>query len=240
VRVKAILRYDGSLFQGYQVQPSHTTTVAGTLQKALHALHITSTIVAAGRTDKDVHATRQVVHFDVPHFWQNLERLKTHINAKIDGITLTHLTATSPHFHARFHAKKRVYRYLFKTTTPHIFEKKYIAYYPSFELSTLKKALTLFEGIHDFYYFHKKGSETKTTVRKIFKCRYRYFKGYHILTFEGNGFLRSQVRMMVDASLACATNQLSLHALKEQIDGKQQHMTTLAPPYGLYLTKVSY
>jgi len=64
-RIALILHYDGSAFNGWQVQPAGVPTVQTALELALSkiALHPVATIVA-GRTDTGVHATAQVVHFD--------------------------------------------------------------------------------------------------------------------------------------------------------------------------------
>jgi tRNA pseudouridine38-40 synthase len=240
MRVKATLRYDGSLFHGYQIQTETPHTVAGHLKHALQALNISSDIVAAGRTDRGVHATGQVIHFDLPDFWRDLKKLKQHLNHKLEGITLQHIVPVEQSFHARFSAIKRSYYYLFKTVPPHIFEKNYLSFYPPFETQKLHHALTLFEGKHNFIYFHKQGSTPHTTLRTLYKASYKQFKTYHIIHFQGNAFLRSQVRMMVEAAMLHTQGLLSLEALKEQLEGKEQYTTRLAPPQGLYLSKIYY
>ena len=64
-RVALLVQYDGSHYSGWQKQ-KNTTTVQEILDSAL--LKITNHKVrtfAAGRTDAGVHASGQVVHFDV-------------------------------------------------------------------------------------------------------------------------------------------------------------------------------
>ena len=64
-RVALLFQYDGSHYSGWQKQ-KNATTVQQILDKAL--LKITNQKVktfAAGRTDAGVHASGQVVHFDV-------------------------------------------------------------------------------------------------------------------------------------------------------------------------------
>jgi len=61
---------------GSQQQSSTEPTVTGTLIKALEQLNISSTPVASGRTDRGVHATAQVLHVDLPPYWNNLEKLQ--------------------------------------------------------------------------------------------------------------------------------------------------------------------
>ena len=170
-RVKAVITYDGSHYLGFQKQKSTKNTITHAIEEALLSLHITSNIVASGRTDAGVHATGQVIHFDLPEFWSDLDKLKVTLNQKLNDIQFKHISRVSPDFHARFSAKKRLYRYVFKTTKPSVFEQKYISYYSDFNAALLQNALQYFEGEHDFNYFHKTGTLTHTTVREIYTTR---------------------------------------------------------------------
>jgi tRNA pseudouridine38-40 synthase len=240
MRVKAVISYDGSQYQGFQKQKSTKMTISTAIEEALVSLQIHSPIVGSGRTDAGVHATGQVIHFDLPDFWNDLEKLKRNLNRKLTDIAFKHISFAANDFHARFGAKKRLYRYVFKTHKPSVFEQKYISYYEAFDPALLIKALKTFEGKHDFNFFHKTGTITHTTVREIYRTDYIERNGYHFIYFQANGFLRSQVRMMVDAAMLCARGELSETQLQEQLKGKKKHTTKLAPPEGLYLAKIIY
>jgi len=239
-KVKAVISYDGSAYSGFQKQTSTINTITHVIEEALYSLHITSCIVASGRTDAGVHATGQVIHFNLPDFWSDLNKLKINLNRKLKDIEFKHISKVKDDFHARFSAKKRLYRYVFKTSNPSVFEKKYISYYSDFNPELLKKALICFEGKHDFKYFHKTGSITHTTVREIYKTRYKEYKGYHFIYFQANGFLRSQVRMMVEAAMLCAKGEITLEQLLIQVKCREKHTSKLASPEGLYLARVQY
>lgn len=240
MRIKAVISYDGSHYQGFQKQTRTRSTITSAIEEALKSLQIDTPIVGSGRTDAGVHASGQVIHFDLPEFWTDLEKLRHHLNRKLTDIYFKHIVFVSDDFHARFSAKKRVYRYVFKTHQPSVFEQKYISYYQAFDHSLLKAALKIFEGKHDFNFFHKTGSITHTTVREIYHTAYKERKGYHFIYFHANGFLRSQVRMMVDAAMLCATHQMNLEQLKDQLNCEKKYTTQLAPPQGLYLAKILY
>lgn len=240
MRVKAVISYDGSQYQGFQKQKSTKMTISTAIEEALASLQISSPIVGSGRTDTGVHATGQVIHFDLPDFWNDLEKLKRNLNRKLTDISFKHISPAANDFHARFSAKKRVYRYVFKTHKPSVFEQKYISYYKAFDPSLLIKALKIFEGKHDFNFFHKTGTITHTTIREIYRTDYVERNGYHLIYFQANGFLRSQVRMMVDAAMLCARGELSETQLQEQLKCQKKHTTRLAPPEGLYLAKIIY
>ena len=240
MRVKAVITYDGSHYLGFQKQKSTKQTIMYELALALHSLQITSEIVGSGRTDAGVHASGQVIHFDLPAYWTDVQKLKLNLNRKLQHIQFKHITPVNSDFHARFSAKKRLYRYVFKTSKPSVFEQTYISYYEAFDVSLLRKALELFEGEHDFEYFRKTGSETYTTIRTVYSAKYYVKNGYHVIYFQANGFLRSQVRMMVDAAMLCAREEMTLLELEEQINTKHKYTTNLAPPEGLYLARILY
>lgn len=240
MRVKAVLTYDGSSYQGFQKQTSTQNTISSKIEDALVSLQIHSPITGSGRTDAGVHATGQVIHFDLPDFWDDLAKLKCNLNRKLTDISFKHISKVDDDFHARFSAKKRTYRYVFKTAQLSVFEKKYISYYDKFNSVLLIEALKSFEGKHDFNFFHKTGSITHTTVREIYHTNYVERKGYHFIYFRANGFLRSQVRMMVDMAMSCATKKMTLTQLKEQLNCREKHSSKLAPPEGLYLANIFY
>jgi len=240
MRVKAVIAYDGSHYFGFQKQTSTNKTITYEIEKALRSLNIDVNIVGSGRTDAGVHASGQVIHFDLPEYWKDLKKLTLALNRKLDDIYIKHITHVSDDFHARFSAKKRVYRYVFKTSHISVFEKHYISQYEVFDACLLQEALHCFKGKHDFDYFRKTGTDTHTSIRTIYTTQYMQRQGYHYIYFEANGFLRSQVRMMVDTAMQCATHSLSIDALREQLSCSIKHSTKLAPPEGLYLARIIY
>ena len=240
MRVKAVISYDGSAYQGFQKQTSTKLTITGAIEEALASLQINASIVGSGRTDAGVHATGQVIHFDLPEFWRDMAKLKDTLNRKLSDIFFKHITPVESDFHARFSAKNRVYRYIFKTQRPSVFEQKYISHYQTFDPELLTKALKRFEGKHNFNFFHKTGSVTHTTVREIYRAEYMERDGYHFIYFQANGFLRSQVRMLVDAAMLCAHNEMSITQLQEQLACQKKYTNRLAPAEGLYLARIIY
>jgi len=240
MRVKAVIAYDGTYFKGFQKQKSTHKTITTAIEMALKSLGIQSEIRGSGRTDAGVHATGQVIDFELPPFWNDLRKLKTALNQKLNHIFFKHIAQVEDTFHARFSAKKRLYRYIFKTTTPSIFEQNHISYYPNFDVKLLKEALKTFEGTHDFSNFLKTGTLTHTNRRTLYRATYKTYQKHHIIYFEANGFLRSQVRMMTEMAMQVAQEKIALTKLQEQLNLKARYVTKLAPPEGLYLARVLY
>jgi tRNA pseudouridine38-40 synthase len=239
-RVKAVVTYDGGYFQGFQKQKSTKNTITTQIEKSLSSLGILDPIRGSGRTDAGVHATGQIIDFTLPPFWRDLSKLKDELNRKLYYISFKHIAWVHHDFHSRFSAKKRLYRYVFKTTLPSVFEKNHIGYYPPFNKEQLIQALKCFEGEHDFSNFIKTGSLTHTNIRFIHRASYKTYQNHHIIYFEANGFLRSQVRIMVEGAMRVALNRWSIEELNSQLKLKNKTMTNLAPPQGLYLARIVY
>ncbi len=241
VRIKITLAYDGSRYYGFQVQKGAKQTVASELYEALHSLNIHAKIIASGRTDRDVHATGQVIHIDLPSHWKDIKKLQRELTRKLSGfIHIKHISQVSEDFHARFGAKKRLYRYIITTKKPTPYESAYLTYVPALNIQTIKQALPSLEGTHDFKYFQKSGSSPTSTVRTIFKAKIYEHQGLYILSFEANSFLRSQIRMIVAFLLKINEGVLTKKELQEQLALTKRHSRTLADPNGLYLAKITY
>lgn len=242
MRVLATTVYDGSRFFGSQIQSGNTPTVMGRFEEALKSVGIFSTPLASGRTDSGVHALCQPISFDIPHYWENeLDKLKEHLNAKLaPNIKIKTLVAVSDDFHPRFSAKKRVYRYIVKLGEYTPFTADFMVFVTSLETDKLKEAIKLFEGEHDFALFRKNGSDEKSSVRVIYKTSLYRHRNLCIFVFEANSFLRSQIRLMMGALFDVSDGKIAVEQLKEQIDAKYRHTARIAPPNGLYLSKVFY
>ena len=240
MRIKAVIAYDGSSFEGFQRQKHTRNTVTNVLEEALASLGIKSPIVGSGRTDAGVHASGQVIHCDLPPFWGDLTKLRIHLNVRLDRIAIKHITPVADTFHARYDARRRVYRYLFTERPLSVFECPYVAQIDRLDLQQLDTALKQFEGKHNFGFFMKTGSDVSRTVRTLYRTRLGRWGKYHMIHFEADGFLRAQVRMMLHTAFAVARGDMTLTALTEQIEQTHRHTTALAPPQGLYLSRVLY
>ncbi|EHP31373.1 tRNA pseudouridine synthase A [Sulfurimonas gotlandica GD1] len=236
MRCALTIAYNGTDFLGSQAQKSSSNTILGNIEKVLSQLSIDSKIIASGRTDKGVHATGQVCHIDLPEFWQDLERLKKVLNDMLSSsIQVKAIKEVDAEFHARYSAKKRVYRYLIKESKSNPFENSFITFLNSVDFNAIEKNIKLYIGEHNFANFMKTGSDTKSSIRIIYKAFAYKYKGYIILNFEANGFLRSQIRLMVGALL-----RLDAKELQEQLECKKNHKIKPAPSNGLYLARIKY
>ena len=236
MKVAFTLAYNGTHFLGSQTQRESNNTILGNVTQVFQALGIKEKIVASGRTDKGVHATGQVCHITLPKYWSDLKKLQRTMNKMLpSSIMVRSIKPVDDTFHARYSAKRRVYRYIIKTCQSNPFEAYFVTFLPTIDMQSVFKNIGLFEGRHDFSGFMKTGSEVSSTERIIYKAFAYKHKGHYVLYFEANGFLRSQIRLMVGALL-----ELNAAQIEEKLTKVKEHKVRPAPPNGLYLAKIKY
>ncbi|QKF60162.1 tRNA pseudouridine(38-40) synthase TruA [Aliarcobacter lanthieri] len=240
MNLKFICSYDGSLYFGSQKQPNQNT-VEDELLKIFKTFSIDTKIIFSGRTDKDVHATKQVFNCFIPEYFDNFFKLKDILNRRLpSSIKILKISKVSDDFHSRFSAKKRVYRYIITTkpTTP--FNAKYMTYVKNVDEELLKSAIKEFIGVYDFKFFHKTGSDKENTKREIFDTKFYKYKNIYIFKFTANSYLRSQIRLMVGFLLSINEKKLTIEDLKNQLNCKKHIFKTPASANGLYLAQIKY
>ncbi len=242
MRVKIILAYNGAAFDGSQVQSKTPNTVMGVLYAAFEALNIHTKIHMSGRTDAGVHATRQVMHCDLPDYWTDTDKLKRYLQNRLPHtVLIRRIIQIDESFHARYSARKRAYRYVLSHAPKNPFDANLVTYVnQAIEVERLKPCMQLLEGTHDFSGFMKSGSSNKTTVRTLYKARCYTHRNKTVFYFEANGFLRSQIRLIVAFLLEINTNKVSIEDLKAQLNGDKTVVKRPAPPNGLYLCNIIY
>ena len=249
-KVAMRLAYNGGAFYGFQSQKDEKSVVA-TLLEVLRSVGIFSKITGSGRTDKGVHSSAQVISLEIPMFWQDLEKLQQQLNAKLyPNIIIKRIWRVGDTFHARFHATRRGYCYILsKNNSP--FLNPFALYYPLQNPKRVKAALKMLVGEHNFKAFMKKGGcgdngelcdskqGVNATTRMIYRAQLREFEKFWVISFWGNGFLRSQVRLMVGFLLEIDKGYLALADLESQLKGAMLYRIPVVPN-GLYLTRVDY
>ena len=123
-RVALLVQYDGSKYSGWQRQ-KNATTVQEIIESAL--LKITQNEVktfAAGRTDAGVHASGQVVHFDIDCVIPS-ENFSDVLNSFLpQSIRVLESVEVKSNWHACYSAIYRHYRYVINNSKiPNLFSR---------------------------------------------------------------------------------------------------------------------
>ena len=238
MKLKLVFSYDGSKFQGSATQP-HQNSVQDELAKALRHLGIYEKPLFASRTDKGVHALNAVACVNCGEHFRDLNALKALINRfSRPHINIKFIKRVSENFQPRFDAKMREYRYLLYHGAFNPFLSSYFHFYPKIDIKKANEILSLFVGTHDFRFFAKQNE--KDSKRTVFIAKAYSHKDLTVFKFRANGFLRSQIRLMMSGVLAVLEGKLSKENLKEQIAAKASYIRTPTPPNALYLARIFY
>jgi tRNA pseudouridine38-40 synthase len=236
--------YDGSHFQGYQVQPGQRT-VQAVLEQALQTLlgHPCQTI-CAGRTDAGVHARAQFIHVYTSSAFP-VDKLAAALRRQLPDDLRVLQAYVLPHdFHARFSALSRRYRYILRAeSTPEPFAGRYCWHYPyALDLEKLRRVWAVLPGRHNFEAFCKRGSYRTHYEIDIQSARVLVRdRCLIVLEIEAQSFLYNMVRTLVGTSLDIVRGRFPEEHLTRLLTEPQRRATGLtAPPQGLFLWDVRY
>jgi tRNA pseudouridine38-40 synthase len=245
-RYQVILAYDGTEFSGFQRQAKHkqNRTVQAVVEDSLHKLGWQDkTILAAGRTDAGVHASGQVIAFDLD--WQHAERdLQEALNASLPPDTsVKALRQVSPDFHPRYAARSRRYQYRIfcEPVRDPLRERYQWRVWPPAELEVLCLAAAQLHGKHDFGAFGSPPHAGGSTVREVLSADWRDKGDELCFEITANAFLYRMVRRLVGQQVRIGQGKLELDSMGSCLQtGSKQLVKTVAPAHGLCLIEVTY
>ncbi len=249
MKVRAKVAYDGTGFAGFQKQ-ANARTVQGELEAALEKVcERKISVVGAGRTDAGVHASGQVIAFDVVwvHSLEQLTRALT-INLTED-IAVSGLCECDAQFHPRFSAISRTYEYTAIVREVRDPLRQRFAWHLEHlpDVRWMNEAALHLVGSHDFAAFGSapSGRDDEPTVREVLRAAWRLVDEGEthtlIFTIEANAFLYRMVRRIVMALVRVGRGQLSPDGFREMLISRDaQRLKGLAPACGLCLVDVKY
>jgi len=247
-RYALTIEYDGSPFHGWQIQ-NNTTTVQGVVFDAIKKLDMNSkNFVGAGRTDAGVHAVGQVAHVDLATK-RDCETVQKAINFFLNKypISIVGAKEVSKDFHARFSAIQRHYTYkIFSRTTDLTFEKNQFWHVKhSLDISNMKLGASYLIGKHDFTTFMSSICQASSPIKTIDIISIQSEKKRDGITYEiklsARSFLHNQVRSIIGCLEKVGYGKWEPQKIQEILLSRERsRCAALAPPCGLYLTKIEY
>ena len=246
-RIALLIQYDGSEFNGWQVQTGGRT-VQGEIENALKILSKQGIrITASGRTDTGVHALGQVAHFDLEKKIEGskeLQKLCSSLNGILDSdVSVINAFLVPDDFHARFNAYRREYIYLIYNhpmRSPFM-RQRAMWVREKLDLEYLRKASGYLAGEQDFISFCKKISSDVNTVRKIDEIEVNRNRHIISLRIRGTAFLHNMVRIIIGTLVEMHIEKKEPEYILEILKQKNRDMGgTTAPSCGLYLNRVIY
>lgn len=241
-RIMCIVKYDGSKFFGYQIQPKGRT-VQQEIERALKKICKTDiTTHTAGRTDSGVHALGQVFHFDSPVDME-ASRYKMAFNSILPkDIYVVESKEIDSELHSRFHAKSKEYHYRLSTNEHNPLMCDYVHYHRcKLDIEKMQKAAVYFLGTHDFTSFTA-NMENIDKQRTIYVVEINeHSTGEYLFRFVGSGFMKYMVRIMVGTLIHVGTGKIKPEEIPMIIAAKERNFAgPTAKPEGLYLHSVQY
>ncbi len=247
LKFKLVIAYDGTAYQGWQVQKIGTgvqekiEAAFGKMFPSVKRIHSSS------RTDTGVHALGMVAHVEIPsaEFKMPVARLARALNAFLpEDIRVLSAVRAPEKFHARFDAKGKQYRYSVwnhETMNPLLRRNAWHVPRP-LDLKIMRAAAKALIGKHDFKSFAGTRSyEMESNVRTLTRCDIK--KSGPQLTFiiEGDGFLYKMCRGIVGTLVQIGYGRFPADEIQAMLAHKDRRAAGMtAPAHGLVLWKVFY
>ncbi len=243
MRLAACLEYDGSRFCGWQKQ-ANAITVQETVERALSRIADEPvTASAAGRTDSGVHAGAQVIHFDT-HSKRSLHSWLRGANTQLpEGVALQWVVPVPGHFHARFSATGRCYRYVIlnRAVRPTYLAGRVGWDYRLLDTRRMRRAARYLIGRHDFSAFRASSCQSASAVRELRTLTVHRRGQWVWIDAQANAFLHHMVRNLVGVLCAVGAGEADPGWAREVLESRErQRGGVTAPAEGLYLTRVDY
>ena len=254
MRLACGIEYDGTGYHGFQRQAAmQGPTIQGTLEAAIERIcGAPATVHGAGRTDAGVHASGQVIHFDIgaqsrltPRKWMRA------LNAVLPpSVAIRWIQVVPDSFHARYSALSRSYRYtVWNDAAPSPLRARYSLHCSRpLAIDMMNEACQLLLGRRDFGAFGRspdEGNPSKagphSSVRTVLEATCRGEDGLIFYDLTADAFLTGMVRRIVGTLLLVGQGRLSLDEFAAIVQrAEKTHPGSAAPSHGLCLVRVTY
>lgn len=243
-RFKLTIEYDGTPFAGWQRQAGQMSVQEAVETAIERFCGEKVAIQAAGRTDSGVHALGQVVSFDLSGDrdpFRVREALNYHL--KPHPVAVVEAEAVGDDFEARFSAIARHYEYrILNRRARAALEAGRVWHVPMpLDADAMHAAAQLILGQHDFTTFRAAECQANSPIRTLDVLTVSRQADHIVVTAKARSFLHSQVRSMVGSLKLVGEGKWRPADFRAALDAKRRAACgPLAPPDGLYLTRVDY
>jgi tRNA pseudouridine38-40 synthase len=243
-RYRLTVEYDGGPYKGFQAQ-ADLPTVQGEIERAVAAFSGEAIrIHAAGRTDTGVHASGQVVHFDLVKAWDPRVVMNA-VNAHLFPAPIAILTAEAVQedFHARFSAvgRRYLYRILGRAGPPALERGRVWHVRARLDADAMQAAAQVLVGLHDFTTFRDAACQAKSPVKTLDEATVARRGEEVLVVFAARSFLHRQVRSMVGSLAEVGRGVWTAADLAAALAARDRAACgPVAPAQGLCLVEVIY
>lgn len=242
------IEYDGAPFSGWQRQVEHPSVQAA-IEAALRRLEPDCAgIIAAGRTDRGVHAVGQVAHVDLAKDWDPF-RLSEAINfhLKPAPVAILAVQPVAQDFHARFSATARHYVFrLFARRAPLTFAAGTMwQVRRPLDIIAMRAGAAHLLGNHDFTTFRSSICQAASPVKTLDRLdisSHAHSDGIEYrFDLSARSFLHNQVRSIVGTLERVGAGSWAPDDVARALRAADRAACgPVSPPHGLYLWAVDY
>ena len=237
------LRYNGTDFHGWQIQPNGNTIQQELCNAFKNLSGNDENIIGCSRTDSGVHANMFCCNIRT-ECTVSAEKIPDALNFYLPPeIAVYDCKEVDFDFHARYDCKGKEYVYLIyngKYRNP-FYEDKAMFYPYKLDAEMLDCEAKSFIGVHEFSAFCSAGSEVQDKEREIYDCTVSRNGDLIKIKVSGNGFLYNMVRIIVGTLLDIQKGKIEKGSISEIIAScNRENAGVTAEPQGLYLNKVFY
>ena len=242
--IKLTIAYDGSDFQGWQIQ-KEGRTVQATVEEALSRMQKDSVkVICAGRTDAGVHATGQVINFSSGLDDISPEQFPRAVSSFLPrDISVIHAEEVDDDFHARYRATRRSYIYnIFASPVRFPHHSRYslrIVRMP--DIARLNRLASVLVGEHDFTTFSAPNEQVPDRVRRVFTAGFHPMGDFIVFRITAVSFLWKMVRSIVGSLLEYEQKGYTEEDLRQFLLARDRSLAGMtAQARGLFLNRVEY
>ena len=244
-KYQILIEYIGTNFRGWQIQKKGDT-IQGIIEKKISKLLKEKiTLFGSGRTDSGVHAIEQSAHFECKNSINEMNKFLKSINYFLNkkDIAILKVKKRNKNFHARHSAKMRIYKYMIinRVSGPVLNKNRGWHIMRKLNIDLMKKGTKKLIGTKDFSTFRASSCRAKSPIKTMKLVKINLLKDIIEIEFRSKSFLQHQVRSMVGCLKYLGEKKWSLKKFDNVIKSKKRNMCApLAPPHGLYLTRIIY
>jgi len=237
------VEYDGSGFKGWQMQKG-VPTVQHALEIALSQVaDAPIRVIGAGRTDTGVHALGQVAHFESPNVRSVKSWLRGANTLLPKSVSVLSVEEVSRHFHARFSAIGRSYRYVIlnRPVAPTYLKSRVTWEYRKIDVLRMREAARFLVGQHDFNAYRAVACQSKLSIRELRRLEVGAAGEWIWIDAEAESFLHHMIRNIVGVLLSIGAGEKESFWAKEVLDSRDRASGGVtAAPDGLYFVRAFY
>ncbi len=247
VKFKLTIAFDGTRYQGWQVQKIGTGVQEIVEQAVAKLFPSVKRIRSSSRTDTGVHALGMVAELAVPKAECRLpaRKLPLALNAWLpEDIRVLSAQRVPGSFHARFDASGKQYRYFVWNHPAMNPLRRAQAWHVRrpLDVAAMRRAARGFVGRHDFRSFRANPNyDTDSTVRNLTRLDLRRSGPLLSFIIEGDGFLYKMCRGIVGTLVQVGEAKITAEEIPAILAGRDRRIAGMtAPAHGLVLWKVFY